>query len=523
MPNLLKELEIIEGITSYLITVYDESAHTKIGALNSLTTTDKSSIVNAINEVVSDVVRVEGKADTNAQNLAQEILDRISGDNTLSDKIGNLDNLNTTVKTNLVNAINEVNTKVDNFNGLPVKMYYVKDYGAVGDGTTDDTQAIQSAINACGENGAVVFDPVTYKISSPLVVTHSFVTLMGYVDNQRGLGGAVIISTSSSANVLTIGDGTTLYEGITVKNLHFKRNSMGDVGSKTIVVNKCLYTRFVDCGWSMSQYGLYGTLINGLFVNRCHGTTNGDLSGESIYGIYIDGTGNADNSGLIVNGYIYYGYESPNSISHAIACVATAQGGDIRIYDVECSGDVNYGIYINAGGGFSADVIIDGLSMDSCKSIGVYLVSSAGYNWQNANISNVWILNSGSNSYGININKYNGVNINNVSITGGDGASGITAIQLENTKNCNINNIVVRNSIAKIMQLTSTENIMISNVICDIIDVHLWVTTISNCLFNMLNIKGVVQGITGLTNVKVVNSIENGTFVQLRPDEETEP
>ena len=30
MPNLVKEIEIIEGITSYLVTLYDESANTKL-------------------------------------------------------------------------------------------------------------------------------------------------------------------------------------------------------------------------------------------------------------------------------------------------------------------------------------------------------------------------------------------------------------------------------------------------------------------------------------------------------------
>lgn len=44
----------------------------------------------------------------------------------------------------------------------------VKDFGAVGDGITDDTTAIQTAINTIGEGGVVYFPPGTYKTSGPV-------------------------------------------------------------------------------------------------------------------------------------------------------------------------------------------------------------------------------------------------------------------------------------------------------------------------------------------------------------------
>jgi len=44
----------------------------------------------------------------------------------------------------------------------------VRDYGAVGDGVTDDYDAIQAAISACGVNGGtVVFPPGTYLLNKP--------------------------------------------------------------------------------------------------------------------------------------------------------------------------------------------------------------------------------------------------------------------------------------------------------------------------------------------------------------------
>jgi polygalacturonase len=52
--------------------------------------------------------------------------------------------------------------------GAPVN---VKDYGAVGDGTTDDTTAMQAAITAVATTGQGLYVPAgTYKITSALTL-----------------------------------------------------------------------------------------------------------------------------------------------------------------------------------------------------------------------------------------------------------------------------------------------------------------------------------------------------------------
>jgi hypothetical protein len=51
------------------------------------------------------------------------------------------------------------------------KIYYnVKDYGATGNGSTDDTSAIQSAVNAAGIGAIIYFPPGIYLISSPIIL-----------------------------------------------------------------------------------------------------------------------------------------------------------------------------------------------------------------------------------------------------------------------------------------------------------------------------------------------------------------
>lgn len=77
----------------------------------------------------------------------------------------------------------------------------VLDFGAVGNGTTDDTAAIQAAINSLSATGGVVYLPInTYKITAPLTNTKSGVSLVG--DGSA----ATIISNSQTGDAIVFGD-----------------------------------------------------------------------------------------------------------------------------------------------------------------------------------------------------------------------------------------------------------------------------------------------------------------------------
>lgn len=66
------------------------------------------------------------------------------------------------------------------------QVIHVADYGAVGDGLTDDTAAIQSAIDAANDGGAVVFDSATYRLEGRLIVNASGVVLRGGGSGDNG-------------------------------------------------------------------------------------------------------------------------------------------------------------------------------------------------------------------------------------------------------------------------------------------------------------------------------------------------
>lgn len=68
------------------------------------------------------------------------------------------------------------------YNPVPLATYTnVKDaaYRAKGDGSTDDTSAIQAAINACSSGGTVFFPTGTYMISSSLTFPNDGIHLLG--------------------------------------------------------------------------------------------------------------------------------------------------------------------------------------------------------------------------------------------------------------------------------------------------------------------------------------------------------
>ena len=91
-------------------------------------------------------------ADTTLQgNIDAEATARENSDNVINAKIGNLSNLTTSDKTNIVNAINDVNSRVS---GLFDKAD-IRSYGGVADGTTDCT----SAFNACMNENNLVYMP----------------------------------------------------------------------------------------------------------------------------------------------------------------------------------------------------------------------------------------------------------------------------------------------------------------------------------------------------------------------------
>lgn len=156
----------------------------------------------------------------------------------LKSALGTLSNLNTDDKSSAVAAINEVNNRFlapvadavsDWLDDHPeatttvqdgslteskftneLKLKTIKDYvtpqmfGAVANGTTDDTAAIQSAINACATNGGIVFFPAGKYVITAIEVKKG-VNLCGVATHSTTLStGSILYCTDTQNYAVTL-------------------------------------------------------------------------------------------------------------------------------------------------------------------------------------------------------------------------------------------------------------------------------------------------------------------------------
>lgn len=153
----------------------------------------------------------------------------------------------------------------------------VKDFGAVGDGTTDDTAAIQAAINAVevASGGEVNFPVGVYKITSGLTILADDVSLI--FDTGASLNWAG----SSTGTALTIGDGSSTKFRNNVKNLRVTHSTVmaGGTALKLDKINNFNVDNLqIDGAYNaISLVGGAGVIQNIALTNTVAGGTVIDL------------------------------------------------------------------------------------------------------------------------------------------------------------------------------------------------------------------------------------------------------
>lgn len=133
-----------------------------------------------------------------------------------------------------------------NCNLFAVNKTTVKDYGAVGDGIIDDTQAIQTAINF---NKTIVFPPGEYLINSTLIIPSS-----------RSLYGEdCVIKAYTPITMIKIEGGDVKMKGLSIYG-------SGKAVHGVVVASKCRSFNASDC----SFHGFFGTekdQANGIYCS----------------------------------------------------------------------------------------------------------------------------------------------------------------------------------------------------------------------------------------------------------------
>lgn len=111
--------------------------------------------------------------------------------------------------------------------------FNVKDYGATGDGSTDDTSAIQAAIDAATVGDIIFFPQAIYKVVSTLSISTNRITFQG-----EGSGSAIHFYPTGATDNLFEADGSTDSVAFKEMTLYLKDfEKEGDTNSNTTVDN----------------------------------------------------------------------------------------------------------------------------------------------------------------------------------------------------------------------------------------------------------------------------------------------
>lgn len=242
------------------------------------------------------------------------------------------------VATDYLNGQGHWTTPAGGASGTP-DWVNVKDHGAVGDGTADDTAAINAAIGAIGSAGGVLYFPVgTYKITSTLSFTSgTSITLQGDPSVYGDTGGSII--SMATLNTTAISQPNNDGTGLRIRDLKIVGPGGSPSSGKGVYlflqgyVEHCEVRGFYQ-GIYFDYHNYYGHIVRtratantyaGIFLAGTNNTTIDDCAinyagATCQYGVVIVGSLNSRVLNSSIEGFSVCGIEiEGNSVTNPVS------------------------------------------------------------------------------------------------------------------------------------------------------------------------------------------------------------
>lgn len=200
---------------------------------------------------------------------------------------------------NAVQAVSKLEAQIKYINA---KDFYPENYGAVGNGSTNDAPAFQTMIAAMAPGDRIILQPKNYRINGRLIFTKPFVM------EGKGKFNTILSTSSDTLGMIEI---NTLSYGVSIKNIYFQNVAASNptagyaiktTGSGTFNVN--LFARYENLYIDRFYDNFYNELGSGSVWTGCF------FDRAIRYGFYNNNIHNPDSGdGSIVN-CSFYGNET---------------------------------------------------------------------------------------------------------------------------------------------------------------------------------------------------------------------
>ena len=250
----------------------------------------------------------------------------------------------------------------------------VTGYGATGNGTTDDTAAIQNALNAAGSYGLVWFPAGTYLVSSALTPLSNQTLL--FAGALQPAGANTLLSLNNVLNVHILGE-------LRVEDSAGKSGASAPIVSISGCRNCYIERAFFDnCATCLKLENTNQCDFGSLYFQSVRS------EGLQIVGVTSDPAGVHDNgfARIFISGVSGSGNGIDFNVAPGVNVVGGNHFGDVTVLSMGGNG-------VSFGGGGQIEVWFDTLLVDTCNGDGVYV----GAGTQRLFFGTLWASTNGNN------------------------------------------------------------------------------------------------------------------------------